>query len=101
MRIECEKCKGLGLIGDLLDTDCSKCGGRGTVDGDPPKRTSIHPVFPDTEDGRMAKKLCDIEGYISEWETGFVNSIADQVLEGNELTDDQKAKARQIIRERS
>ena len=101
MRIQCDQCEGLGIVGVWLDKSCEKCGGRGTVDGDPPKRTSIHPVFPDTEDGRMAKKLCDIESYLSEWETGFVNSIADQVIEGNELTDDQKAKARQIIGQRS
>jgi hypothetical protein len=83
----------------LCDADCDECGGSGQVEKAPPPRES-GPQFPATDDGRLAHELCELEN-LNDWEIGFCNSVADWVLAGRPLTEEQQKKVRQILKERS
>jgi RecJ-like exonuclease len=99
MRKACPNCDGLGLVGKTLGEDCPECKGSGMVTAELPQR-HCQPKFPDTEDGRLVEQLCELES-LSDWEIGFVESLATQVQEGRSLSGPQRDKGQQILQERS
>ena len=93
MKIKCQDCNGTGLVGMQMDRDCEPCGGTGLVIRVTP---AGGPDWPDTNDGRLALAICEIED-LSDWEGGFAESIADAVLNGIPLSSRQRAKAEEIL----
>ena len=82
------------MAGRLMDEICKACGGRATVERNQRYQPQDH--WPDTEDGRDCRALCDLEE-LNDWEIGFVNSISDQVLGGRPMSGNQRDKAQQIL----
>ncbi len=51
-----------------------------------------------SEDADLVQQLCDIESGLSDWEVGFVESVAAQVLDdGGWLSAAQREKALEIL----
>ena len=97
MKVNCDKCNGTGLRMPLCDAGCNACGGSGQVEHVASSKPN-EPTFPDTEDGRLVKALCDRES-LSDWEIDFCNSVTEQVVDKERpLTERQRAKIREIFR---
>lgn len=49
-------------------------------------------------DEQLVKKLCDIESGLSDWEEGFVEDVAAQVLDRHKpLSVSQRKKAEEVL----
>lgn len=53
-----------------------------------------------SEDAKLVDDLCAIESGLSDWEVGFVESLAKQIEVGRKLSDKQRAKAEKILEEK-
>jgi len=99
-KMNCKRCAGTGLEPPLHDKDCvnPKCK-EGQVPMPGHKPSPAAKAFPDTDDGNLARDLCDIED-MTDWEINFTNSIAEQVDRDEPLTPKQRKKIMEVLEKR-
>ena len=93
--INCKRCEGTGLEPPRHDKPCihPKCKeGQVPVEHDTP----LDPDFPDTEDGRLVQRLCNIET-LTDWEIKFCNSVTQWVMSSQGLSAGQRQKIDEIL----
>jgi hypothetical protein len=93
--MDCPICKGTGLVGPRMDSNCFN---PACSDGQVKEVPRTPRFSDDSDDACLVHDLCECLD-LTKWEIDFCNSVCDRMDEGKDLTEKQRDKIREILNE--